>query len=171
MIRKSVKEDINDIMGIIKETIAEMHSYGNYQWDENYPQEKDFMNDIKKGDLFVAEKEGKLIGFVCINRIEPAEYNGLNWSLNDEAMLVHRMAVNPVYRRTGIGTELMKFTDELALKNNIRYLKTDTYSLNSKMNRLFEKSGYKLVGEMSFLGKEKPFYCYEKVSNGMVDLK
>jgi hypothetical protein len=31
------------------------------------------------------------------------------------------------------------------------------------MNALFLRCGYKLVGEMSFLGKEKPFYCYEKV--------
>ena len=29
----------------------------------------------------------------------------------------------------------MNFADELALKNNIRYLKTDTYSINTKMNR------------------------------------
>lgn len=165
MMRKAVIEDIKNVMEIIKETIVEMHSYGNYQWDENYPQEKDFLDDIQKGDLFVIEREGKLVGFVCINKVEPVEYNGLNWSLNDDAMVVHRMAVNPAYRKNGIGTELMKFADELALKNNISYLKTDTYSLNSKMNRLFEKCGYKLVGEMSFLGKEKPFYCYEKVLN------
>lgn len=165
MIRKAVNEDLKAIMKIIKETIVEMHSYGNYQWDENYPQEKDFLKDIQNGDLFVIEREGKLVGFVCINKVEPVEYNGLNWSLNDDAMVVHRMAVNPAYRKNGIGTELMKFADKLALKNNINYLKTDTYSLNSKMNRLFEKCGYKLVGEMSFLGKEKPFYCYEKVLN------
>ena len=57
----------------------------------------------------------------------------------------------------------MKFTDEVALKNNLRYIKTDTYSINPNMNALFVRCGYKLVGEMSFLGKEKPFYCYEKV--------
>lgn len=56
-----------------------------------------------------------------------------------------------------------EIADEHALKNNVRYLKTDTYSINTKMNALFVKCGYKLIGEMSFLGKEKPFYCYEKV--------
>lgn len=33
------------------------------------------------------------------------------------------------------------------------------------MNALFKKCGYDLAGEMSFLGKEKTFYCYEKVLN------
>jgi len=165
MIRKAVLEDLKAISKIIKETIVEMHSYNNYQWDESYPKEKDFINDIENGDLFVAERDGILVGFVCVNKIEPIEYDGLNWSLNEAVMVVHRMAVNPSSRRSGIGTELMNFADELALKNNIRYLKTDTYSINTKMNGLFIRCGYKLVGEMSFLGKEKPFYCYEKVLN------
>ena len=78
-------------------------------------------------------------------------------------MIVHRMAVKPSYRRNGIGTELMKFVEELALKNNIKYLKTDTYSLNLKMNNLFKKIGYEFVGEIKFLGKSEPFYCYEKI--------
>lgn len=163
--RKAVIEDIREFMQIIKDTIAEMRTYNNTQWDENYPQEKDFISDIQRGNLYVAEREGKLVGFVCINKVEPVEYNGLNWSLNEVCMVVHRMAVNPNYRRIGIGTELMKFADELALEHNIRYLKTDTYSINTKMNALFKKCGYNLVGEMSFLGKEKPFYCYEKVLN------
>ncbi|WP_369429970.1 GNAT family N-acetyltransferase [Clostridium tagluense] len=163
IIRKAILEDLKDIMGIIKQTIVEMRSYNNSQWDENYPQEKDFINDIQKEHLFVIEREGKIAGFTCINKVEPVEYNELNWTLNEVAMVVHRMSVSPAYRRNGIGTELMKFTDELALKNNLRYLKTDTYSKNPNMNALFIRCGYKLVGEMSYLGKEKPFCCYEKV--------
>jgi hypothetical protein len=52
-------------MEIIKRTIVEIHIYNNTQWDENYPQEKDFVSDIQKGDLFVVEREGELVGFIC----------------------------------------------------------------------------------------------------------
>lgn len=158
-------EDLRGIMEIIRETIEEMRTYNNTQWDESYPQEKDFINDIQSGDLFVVEREGKLVGFACINRVEPIEYKELNWTLSEECIVVHRMAVNSHYRRSGIGTELMKFADELALENSIFYLKTDTYSINIKMNALFKKCDYEFVGEMSFLGKEEPFYCYEKILN------
>lgn len=162
MVRKAISTDIKDIMKIIGETIVEMNSYGNTQWDENYPQEKDFLLDIQKGDLYVSEREGTLAGFACINKIEPAEYADLPWTMQETAMIVHRMAVSPAYRRSGIGTELMNFADGYALENNVHYLKTDTYSINTKMNALFVKCGYKRVGEMIFLGKDKPFYCYEK---------
>lgn len=165
MIRKAVMEDLKDIMRIIKDTIIEMQSYNNTQWNENYPQEKDFINDIKKEELFIVERDGKLAGFVCVNKVEPVEYKGLHWSLDEESMVVHRMAVDINCRRQGIGMELMNFSDELALRNNIRYLKTDTYSINTNMQSLFEKCDYKLIGEMSFLGKEKPFYCYDKILN------
>ena len=40
MLREANFADLEGIMRIIKETIAEMHSYGNTQWDVNYPQEK-----------------------------------------------------------------------------------------------------------------------------------
>ncbi|OAA90056.1 GNAT family N-acetyltransferase [Clostridium ljungdahlii] len=165
MIRKAIMEDIKDIMEIIRQTIAEMRTYNNTQWDENYPQKKDFIDDIENNNLFVIERNEKLVGFLCINKIEPTEYSGLNWSLNEDCLVLHRMSVNPNHRRCGIATELMKFTEDLALKNNIRYLKTDTYSVNSKMRTLLKKFSYNLVGEMHFNGKEKSFYCYEKILN------
>ncbi|WP_446899269.1 GNAT family N-acetyltransferase [Clostridium sp. LBM24168] len=163
MIRKANIEDIKRIMKIINKTIVEMRNYNNTQWDESYPQEKDFVNDIKERNLYVTEIGGSLLGFVCINKTKSVEYNRVNWSLDEDCMVVHRMAVNPCYREIGIATKLMNFADELALENNIRYLKTDTYSVNIKMNELLKKCGYNMTGKISFFGKEKVFYCYEKI--------
>lgn len=163
MMRKAQLTDLNSIMNIIAETIKEMHSYNNYQWDENYPQSSDFTNDIEKGDLYVEDKNGQVAGFICINYIEPSEYNSLNWSSNEQSMVIHRMAVSSIYRNQGVATKLMNFAEELAISNGIKYLKTDTYSLNTKMNSLFKKFEFKLIGEINFLGKEKSFYCYEKL--------
>jgi GNAT superfamily N-acetyltransferase len=163
MIRKAVMEDLNEIMEIIKETVAEMKTYGNTQWDDNYPQAKDFAGDIEKGELFVDERGGDVAGFICLNQVEPKEYCGLEWYAEGQAMVVHRMAVNPRFRRQGVAAGMMKFADDLALSRGIRHMKTDTYSVNPKMNALFVKCGYRLIGEMSFLGKEKPFNVYEKM--------
>ncbi len=163
MIRKATKIDISKIMEIITTTVKEMKLYNNTQWDENYPQAKNFSKDIETGDLYVDELNGEIRGFVCVNYAEPTEYRCINWHSSEKAMVIHRMAVNPNFRNQGIGISLLKFSEELALKNGILYLKTDTYSINDKMNALFKKFGFQLAGEMEFLGKEKPFYCYEKI--------
>jgi len=161
--RKAILKDIKDIMDIIRMTVIEMHSYYNYQWDEGYPQEKDFIADINEGDLYVAERDGKLVGFICVNKIEPVEYCGLDWSSAKKVMVIHRMSVHPEYRRNGLGLELMKFAEGLAQSININYLKTDTNSLNEKMKGLFLKCGYNFIGEINFLAKKTPFYCYDKI--------
>jgi GNAT superfamily N-acetyltransferase len=165
VIRKATLEDINSIMQIVQETIFEMKSYNNTQWDENYPLESNFIDDINKGELYVVDEDGDVGGFACINKVEPEEYKDLTWKLDTAALVIHRMAVNPKFRRKGIGTKLISFADELALEQNIKLLKTDTYSLNTKMQGLFEKCGYTFVEEINFLKKERPFYCYDKSIN------
>ncbi len=163
MITKAKLSDVKEIMEIINTTVEEMKSYNNTQWDENYPQGKDFEKDIEQGDLYVEIEDENIKGFICVNYIEPIEYSDLEWSSNEKSMVVHRMSVNSKFRNSGIGSKLMNFAEELAIKNGVKYLKTDTYSINTKMNSLFKKFNYEIVGEMNFLGKEKPFYCYEKM--------
>lgn len=163
MIRKAIINDLDSIMEIVKKIIIEMHRYNNFQWDENYPQAKNFTTDIEKGDLFVSVIENKIVGFICINRDEPIEYEELKWSSAEDALVIHRMGVSPDCRNAGIGSELVEFAVELSKRTGVSYVKTDTNSLNTKAQGLFKKHGYVFVGEMFFLGKEKPFYCYEKV--------
>lgn len=163
MIRKAVTTDVEKIMEIISFTVSEMKTYNNTQWDETYPQAKNFIGDIDAGDLYVDEIGDELRGFVCVNYIEPVEYEDIKWQSQEKSMVVHRMAVNSKFRNQGVGISLLKFSENLALENGVSYLKTDTYSINDKMNALFKKFGFILAGEMEFLGKEKPFYCYDKI--------
>lgn len=163
MLKIAKLTDVDAIMEIISLTVDEMKSYNNTQWDENYPQAKDFEKDIEQGDLYLDIENDEVKGFICVNYIEPDEYKDLKWSSNEKCMVIHRMAVSPNFRNKGVGTKLMKCAEALAIENGVKYLKTDTYSINEKMNSLFKKFNYELIGEMSFLGKEKPFYCYEKM--------
>jgi len=163
MIRNARLSDIMGIMEIVKETIEEMHCNNNYQWDENYPLIEDFTKDIEAGTLSVFEVEGIVTGFICINKEEPLEYKSINWALNEDAFIIHRMAVRNNSRGTGIGAKLIKFADKISAENKIAYIKTDTYSLNIKAQGLLEKCGYTFTGKMNFLGKEKSFYCYERI--------
>ncbi len=163
MIVKAKKSDIEQIMKIMSVTVEEMKSYNNVQWDESYPQAKDYMRDIEKGDLYVTKDGEEIMGFICVDYNQPEEYRELEWSSDEKCMVVHRMAINSNYRRQGIGTKLMKFAENLALEKGVKYLKTDTYSVNEKMDALFKKCGFRIVGEIRFPGKEKPFYCYEKL--------
>ena len=114
MIRKAKISDVGTIMTIINETVKEMKSYGNNQWDENYPNSETFINDIKNDSLYVYEEDNNIKGFICIDCNQAAEYENLNWSLNEKCMVAHRIAVNTKFRNGGIATKLMSFCEELA---------------------------------------------------------
>lgn len=163
MIRKAKLSDLEDIMDIINETIKEMKLYGNDQWDDNYPNKETFINDIKNESLYVCEEDNNIKGFICMDEDEASEYKDLNWSRNEKCMVTHRMAINNKFRNGGVATKLMNYCKDLAISKGVNYLKADTYSLNVKMNSLFKKLGYNFVGEVKFLGKDKPFYCYDKI--------
>lgn len=164
MIRKAVREDLDKIMVIIEETIAVMEREGNPQWDDNYPRRTDFQRDIEENTLYVFADDGDEIkGLVCINDVEMPEYEPLDWSCRERALILHRMAVAPSSRREGIGSALLALAEELAAQQSVRCLKTDTYCDNDKMNGMFLKKGYSKIGEVHFGDIAGHFNCYEKI--------
>lgn len=139
MIRKANLNDVDGIMDIVNQIVVEMKESNNTQWDENYPKAENFKQDIEEGSLYVDEFEGDLIGFVCINDVQPDEYKEMNWISDEDALVIHRMGINPKYRRQGKAKNLIRYAENLAMDNGIMYLKTDTNSMNIKMYNLFKK--------------------------------
>lgn len=165
MIRRATLEDLRAIMEIIQDTVLDMNKEGNYQWNSSYPLETDFIKDIDKGDLFLEEENGEVLGFICLNMSEAEEYKELKWDFEGESVVIHRMAVNPKSRNKGVGSKLMKYAEEFALSHDISYIKTDTNEINIKMNNLFKKCGYKLFGKVQLKGYDSLFPCYGKAIN------
>lgn len=163
MIRTAVISDLAQIMKIVESAKLDMHSYGNFQWSEGYPKEEDFIRDVTEGTLFVCDVKGIIAGVICINRDEPEEYKNAKWSMEKEAIVIHRLAVNNSFLGQGVGYKLIKHADTICIEGKINYIKTDTNSLNIKAQSLLRKCGYTLVGQTSLLDHEGLFYCYDKV--------
>ena len=53
MIRKANKNDLSSILNIVEEAKTIMKQDNNNQWDEHYPLEEHFEEDIEKDTLFV----------------------------------------------------------------------------------------------------------------------
>jgi len=150
-------------MVIVAGVVAEMKVVGNHQWDESYPDRARFARDVDNGSLFVADDAGDVIGFVTVDHDEPPGYDGLRWSDRGDALVIHRLAVDPKRRAAGVATTLEAFVCGAARQLGIMHLKIDTYSTNAAMQAFLTRKGYRKVGEMEFRGKPLPFYCYEKL--------
>ena len=162
MIRLASKSDLDEIMDMIKPVVKVMNAQGNDQWSSDYPLKEDFAKDVEQGTLSVFEEDGKILGIICVDGHEPEEYKGVTWPTTSKCLVVHRMAVSLDARGLGVGKKLLKHAETLASEKQIKYLKTDTYSVNPAMNALFKKLGYEKTGEINFKGRANIFYCYAK---------
>lgn len=163
-IRQGHIDDLPTIMEIVKKALVIMQKEGNDQWSHKYPNENSVEIDIENKNLFVAIMDDKVVGSITIDQIGGKNYEGIAWTYhNREYMVIHRLVVDPDIRGGGIASNLLAFAEVYAIEQDVFYLKTDTYSLNDKAQNLFMKNGYNKVGSTFFEGKDKPFYCYDKL--------
>ena len=155
-------ENINEVMRLVIDAKVYMHTTGNYQWDENYPLQHHFENDIKNGDLWLFKSRNTLAGFICINRVQPVEYSTPHWKTPEDSLVVHRMVIAREFAGKGVAQRMMLFAEEKAKEVGVSSIRSDTNSKNSIMIHIFDKLGYRFTGNIVLRNKPDLFCCYEK---------
>ncbi|WP_298237317.1 GNAT family N-acetyltransferase [uncultured Algibacter sp.] len=165
MIRKGTQEDIKKIMEVTKACAANMVAQSIFQWNEFYPNKASFVNDAKRGELYVLEVEDKIVGSVTVSTFMDEEYIPISWlTPNKNNIYIHRLAIHPKYQGQGYAQQLMQLAENYALKSKCQSVRLDTFSKNKRNQRFYELRGYKKLGDIYFPKQsEYPFYCYELV--------
>jgi len=136
---------------------------GNDQWNDQYPKQDLFINDIETGTLFAMKEDGKMIGIIVLSEYQDKEYGDIEWNdISGKVLVVHRLAIYPTWQRKGIAGLLLDFSEKFAKENGYSSIRVDTYSKNIRSLRFFEKRGYeRRPGHIHFPECEAPYYCFE----------
>ena len=150
-------------MALIRAVVPPMRAQGNLQWDSDYPNEQVFREDIAAGQLWVAEIDGSVVGVAAVTTEQSQEYADVGWNLNEPAIVVHRLAVDPAFQGRGVAAGLMREAECIARERGITVLRIDTNTQNPATQRLFPKLGYTFAGEIGLAFRPRlRFFCYEK---------
>jgi ribosomal protein S18 acetylase RimI-like enzyme len=163
MIRLATLEDIPALVALVRRVVPLMRAAGNLQWDETYPNDTVFQRDIGLEQLWVADADTGIAGIAAVTMDQEPDYAQVGWDIDEPAIVVHRLAVDPAFRGAGVARALMQKAEEVAAERGITVLRVDTNTQNQATQRLFPKLGYQLAGEISL--KFRPglrFFCYEK---------
>ncbi len=145
--RKPEPDEVFKIYQHYVRVIASMQESGIDQWDDLYPNSADIAADIEAGDLWVGEEDGKILVTFAVNTECEEEYDACPWVYPDEPyIVVHRLGVNPKYRRQGIARNAMEFVENKAKEKGIRTIRLDTFCKNSAGAVLYESLGFKVIG-------------------------
>lgn len=140
-------EDIEAITVLIQEAIQEMEKHGIYQWDELYPAAADFEDDIRKGNLYVAEENEKIIALYVISCESDEAYNNAEWKYPRETSLVlHRFCVSPGFQNRGIGKKVLNKIESQIRSMGYDSLRLDVFTKNPYAQKLYRNNGYEVRG-------------------------
>lgn len=120
IIRSLVKDDLSEILKIERNSFSD-------PWSENK-----FLEEFKSkvSYLYVAAFDNRLCGYIVL------------WHINDEGNIMN-LAVNPEYRRQGIGRKLINCIINLAQSKKIHSIFLEVRSKNIPAIRLYESFGFK----------------------------
>ncbi|MCR5161728.1 MAG: GNAT family N-acetyltransferase [Lachnospiraceae bacterium] len=162
-IRKSRINDLPRIMELYAHAREFMAANGNpRQWGPNkWPPEELIRNDIKEGDSYVCEHDGKVCAvfyFICGKDIEPtyARIDGGKWLSDEPYGVVHRIASSGDVK--GAGSFCLNWAFE-----QCRHLRIDTHEDNKVMQKLVTKLGFRYCGIIYVHEDNDPRLAYEKL--------
>jgi ribosomal protein S18 acetylase RimI-like enzyme len=118
--------------------------------------------DIKAGNLYVAVKGDDILGSVVLDEQKEPEHQDIDWEVDGKALYLHRLVVHVDFQGEGTGKALMEFADQYAKEHGYTAIRLDAYEENEVARKLYEKFGYKEMGQVYFPRRDVPFYSYEK---------
>lgn len=166
-IRKGTLDDLNKIVEMYIIARRDLQENDIHQWDHNDPSIQMLHEDIKSGNLYVAVKGNDILGSVVLDEEKEPEHKDIDWAVEDgKALYLHRLVVHLDFQGEGTGKVLMEFADQYAKEHGYASIRLDAYEENEVARGLYEKFGYKEMGQVYFPRREVPFYSYEKEING-----
>ncbi|MBO2543493.1 GNAT family N-acetyltransferase [Salegentibacter sp. BDJ18] len=165
MIRKANLNDLRKIKKLTEACAKALQQQNIFQWNEHYPSLEKLQNDIEKQELYVFEKENRIIAIIVLTPNMDEVYRNINWlSKTGNNLYVHRLATHPEFWGKGYARKMMDFAEEFAKNKNFTSIRLDTFSKNIRNQKFYEARGYTKLGDVYFPHKnEHPFHCYEKL--------
>lgn len=147
--RKTIEEDVSNIMEIIKQAQVYFKVQGINQWQNNYPNVEAIKKDIENGYGYVLLKDNSIIGTVAVSFDGEKTYDTIyegQWKSNEEYAVIHRLAVGDKYKGMGVSSVIIKNIVATCLDRGVNSIRVDTHKENKSMQKLLKKNGFKYCG-------------------------
>ena len=151
MIRKALESDIPAVAAIYDKLHTEEEAgRATIGWIRGvYPTEDTARQALSRGDLFVQEDGGAIVGAAIINQTQVDAYYGGPWQYaaeDNEVMVLHTLVIDPDAAGKGYGKRFVAFYEDYAIQNGCKVLRMDTNSRNLRARAMYAKLGYREAG-------------------------
>jgi len=121
-----------------------LHLEADFYAGEQYPFDKAegrtllvrLLNEPQRGRIFVASRDGEIVGYVILTFAYSIEFHGIN-------AIVDELYVRPDARGLGLGKRAMEIVERTCEELGIRALHLEVERRNTKAQQLYRSRGFK----------------------------
>lgn len=163
-IELSDKSDINEVMLLTDKINKDLLKNNMSQWNNGYPNEKVFLNDISINSQYkMLDENNKLIGYGSINKIQHQTFSEANWiDKSDNFRLIYRLGIDPDYQNQGLAGKMMDFLENIARNEKVSSIRLGALSSYLKVVEFYKRRNYQISDEKYFPISKMKYYLMEK---------
>lgn len=161
---KGDRRHVDPVWSLMDRCRRALEAEGIVQWDDGYPTRETVETDVRRGTLYILEDDdSRCVASVALDENQSTEYASLAWTGGEPALVVHRLCVDPQAQGRGHAHRLMEFAELHALRSGYASVRLDAYTGNERSVGLYQRRGYREVGQVHFPRRELPFWCFELI--------
>ena len=150
VILPATEADLQAVIELVAQGRAALARQGVDQWQDGYPNEETFQEDVARGESWVLEDEGQVVATACLGLGREPTYDTIYqgaWGTEaPEYAFLHRIAVSGACKGKGAPSWFFQELERQARERGLPCLRGDTHRENKIMQRVMEKNGLSCRG-------------------------
>lgn len=149
-LRRAQTQDLAAIMKIIDDAKELLKKNGSPQWQNGYPNQENFTQDIAMQTNWILINDNKVVATATLQLTPEPTYHNITqgqWQQpNEPYATIHRVAISSNYRGQGLSKLLFSNLLTVGQMQGIKNFRIDTHRSNKVMQHIAENFNFKKRG-------------------------
>ena len=159
-LRRAQLQDLTAIMKIIDDAKELLKKNGSPQWQNGYPDQETFTQDIVMQTNWILINDNKVVATATLQLTPEPTYRNITqgqWQQPDEPYAtIHRVAISSNYRGQGLSKLLFSNLLTVGQMQGIKNFRVDTHRSNKAMQHIAENFNFKKRGIIKVSDQNDP---------------
>lgn len=169
-IRQATEEDLKEVLELYRQAAEFLKEHNVDQWQNGYPNQQTFFDDLDKESVYVLCNEEKVIGVATILDEIDHNYDVIDegqWLQDGPYVCIHRITVDNSFKGAGLANLFIEKSIDIANEKGYASIRIDTHPDNLTMRKFLKRQGFTKCGNIYLETKELRL-GYEKSIGGII---
>ena len=100
--------------------------------------------------MYLYKKNDAIVGAMALTMYQGEDYHAIKWSKqvkDNEAAVIHILAVSPDYQGAGLGTEMIREAISISIDSGMQSVRLDALASNTPAHKIYERIGFEYRGK------------------------